>query len=159
MGSGGEEVDGKRRENAGKRRENKKIEGGINAGSSKENEKEERIEREEKTGEKGKEKDAEDVDYLAELTLKVSQEMSFLPCHWQSAFTPGHVISLAGRCVNDISLVRYGFVPQRDDESEAQRDFPPCQSHSTGFSTPPDPSSIPIRPLGHLLVFYFLSSL
>ncbi|KAI4825074.1 hypothetical protein KUCAC02_020772 [Chaenocephalus aceratus] len=72
MGSGGEDADGKRRENAGKRREHNKIDGGINAGSSKE--KEERNERQEKTDEEGKEKDAEDVDYLAELTLKVSVE-------------------------------------------------------------------------------------
>lgn len=33
----------------------------------------------------------------------------FLPCHCQSAFTPGHVISPAGQCVNDIVRVRYGF--------------------------------------------------
>lgn len=33
-----------------------------------------------------------------------------LPCHWQSALTLGHMISPVSQCVNDISLVRYGFV-------------------------------------------------
>lgn len=34
----------------------------------------------------------------------------FLTCHWQSAITLGHVILLAGQCVNNLSLLRYGFV-------------------------------------------------
>ena len=45
--------------------------------------------------------------------ITMAPHFSPLSCHWQSAFPLGYVISPAGQCVNDVSLVRYGFARSR----------------------------------------------